>query len=261
MRTIAIMNAKGGVGKTISAINISVILATQYHKKVLLIDGDPQGNTSKTFGVNNFEYYTISDLISDNPMPITEVIINTPYNSLDLLPSDKTYYRAIFDIKEDTRESRMKLKNALNSIQDNYDFAVIDCMPYVNLGSINALTAADDVLVPFKPDCFSIEGIQEIYEQINDVKKYNYKINNPHFFITMYENSAACLECEKLLRESPSTSKYTMQTHIQYTKLVSKNTFNKNVPLCIQYPKSRTAQDYISLVREYLTTIAKERSD
>ncbi len=185
-RVIAITNQKGGVGKTTTNINLSAALAEQ-GKKVLTIDADPQGNTTSGFGLlkNELEYTIYNMLLGD--VTIKEAINKTEIESLDILPSNVNLAGAEIElIGMNNRE--FILKNAINEVKDKYDFILIDCPPSLNVLTINALTAADAVLVPIQCEYYALEGLSQLLHTIELVKKrLNKELAIEGVVFTMYD--------------------------------------------------------------------------
>ena len=155
-KIIAFANQKGGVGKTTSCVNIAAALGILGHK-VLIIDLDPQGNTTSGYGIikRGLEHSTYSVILGDDD--IKNAIVKTKFN-VDVLPSStKLAGAAVELVMLDNRHAR--LRSALNRVNDNYDFIFIDCPPALDLLTINALSAADTVLVPIQCEFFALEGL------------------------------------------------------------------------------------------------------
>lgn len=256
MRTIVFMNAKGGVGKSVSTINIACILAYRYQKRVLVVDCDRQGNTSKFFGIPDNEYDTLIDVLQDDPMKAAEVIEKTEYDNISILPADTNISNLELLMREDSQEYRNRLKQALKPVARDYDFCLIDCPPTVNMASRNALTAADDVLIPFKSDAFSVDGIKSLSDVISDIEKYGLRLNY-HIFMTMYYNSKVCKLCENTLISSSVVGNRLFNTKIRRTSMVDESTFNR--PLILHYKRATATEDYIALVEEYISSLPKKR--
>lgn len=253
MRTISIINLKGGVGKTISSVNIAHILATVYDKKVLLIDNDKQGNTSKFFDVYGYDINTISDIMTNRDIDINSCIFKTKYEKLDLIPANMSLLKANLDVLLDmSRTQQTRLSKALEQIKDNYDYCVIDNAPDINISVINALVASDDVLIPVKIDKFAFDGLELLVEQIDDVKEFNPKVNFRGCFFTMYQNNNVNAQGDSWLREQ--TDYPIFDTYVRKTVKVDESTF-AGEPL-LDYARNCTAsRDYRKLVKEYLDSI------
>ena len=159
MKTLALINLKGGVGKTVSAANMAHILATVHHKKVLLVDGDKQGSVSQYFQVYGEHDGTAALLLADalDAESVERVIYQTGYKGLDIITSNLELYaadRALYD-RQDADTARVFF-SALDHVRNDYDFCIIDNGPSVDTVTLNVLTAADDVLIPIRPDEFSL---------------------------------------------------------------------------------------------------------
>ncbi len=249
MKTISIINLKGGVGKTISAINIAYTLVAAHGKKVLLIDNDKQGNTSKFFDLHNDDDESLADLLTERDCGIERVIKQTAYEGLDVIPANMNLLRANKEIMLDvSRPQQTRLRKALSQLNDEYDYCIIDNAPDINMTVINALVASDDVLVPIKVDKFAFDGLEILLEQIEDVKDFNDSITFKGCFVTMFQKNGVNVQgCEYLFS---STSYPLFHTVIRKTVKVDETTFVGR-PL-LDYKKSTAGQDYESLVKEYL---------
>ncbi len=182
---IALANQKGGVGKTTSAVNISAALGA-LGKKVLLIDVDPQGNSSSGVGINkkNMKLSTYDVLIGR--ASADSVVTPTKFNNLFVMPTNINLAGAEFElVSSEGRESR--LKDAISSIRDQYDYILIDCPPSLGMLTINALVAADGVIVPMQLEYFALEGLSQLLVTVKQVKKlYNPTVSITGILITMY---------------------------------------------------------------------------
>ena len=168
-KTIAICNQKGGVGKTTTAINLSVYLALS-GKKALLIDIDPQGNATSGLGINKHNIKTsMYDLLIDeiDPKPI---IIKTGINSLSLIPSTISLTGAEVELVG-IMGREYRLKKALSPIMHEYDFIIVDCPPSLGLLTVNALAASDSVLIPIQCEYYALEGLSQLVNTVNLVKE------------------------------------------------------------------------------------------
>ena len=186
VRIIAVANQKGGVGKTTTAINLSACLA-QAGKKVLIIDADPQGNSTSGLGFEKNEIEnTIYEILLDE-IKIQDAILNTCVENLQILPSNINLSGAEIElIGKEKRE--YILSNAVNTIKDNYDFIIIDCPPSLNLITINALTSSDTVLVPIQCEYFALEGLEQLLHTIGLVKdRLNPSLEMEGVVFTMYD--------------------------------------------------------------------------
>ncbi|MCQ4832702.1 MULTISPECIES: AAA family ATPase [Hungatella] len=185
-RIIAIANQKGGVGKTTTAINLSACLA-ESGQKVLTVDFDPQGNATSGLGIEKGEIdKTVYDLLVGE-CDIEECLISNMQENLDLLPSNVDLAGAEIELLE-IENKEVLLKTYLSKIQNNYDFIIIDCPPSLNLLTINALTAANTVLVPIQCEYYALEGLNQVLKTVNLVKKkLNPSLEMEGVVFTMYD--------------------------------------------------------------------------
>lgn len=185
-RIIAIANQKGGVGKTTTTINLSACLAEK-KQRVLVVDVDPQGNTTSGLGIDkdNLEN-TVYELILGEE-ELEQCIVKDAVDNLDVLPSNVNLAGAEIDlIGIDERE--YILKKTLQKVQDNYDFIIIDCPPSLTMLTVNAMTAADTVLVPIQCEYYALEGLSQLMHTINLVKeRLNPDLEMEGVVFTMYD--------------------------------------------------------------------------
>ncbi|EAG7817922.1 ParA family protein [Listeria monocytogenes] len=169
-KVIALANQKGGVGKTTSSVNLSSSLAF-LGKKVLLVDIDPQGNASSGIGVNKGEIeHCIYDVLVDD-VAIQDVLQKTDLDNLNVIPA--TIQLAGAEVELVPAISReIRLKKAIDSIRDDYDYVIIDCPPSLGLLTLNALTAADSVLIPVQCEYYALEGLSQLLNTIRIVQKH-----------------------------------------------------------------------------------------
>jgi chromosome partitioning protein len=168
-KIIAICNQKGGVGKTTTAINLSTCLALS-GRKTLLIDSDPQGNATSGIGINKHDVpKSVYDILVDE-LPANEVILNSGISNLSVIPSNLNLTGAEVELVNMLgRENR--LKKAITPISDEYDFIIIDCPPSLGLLTVNALNAANSVLIPIQCEYYALEGLSQLVNTINLVKE------------------------------------------------------------------------------------------
>lgn len=251
MKTISVMNLKGGVAKTISAANIAHILATVHNKRVLLIDNDKQGNVSKMFGVHDYDAPSIADILTQHK-GILEVTQNTKYVNLSVIPANMNLLKANLEILLDsTRPQQTRLRAELRKISDTVDYCIIDCAPDINISTINALVASDLVLIPIKIDNFAFDGLAELKEQVENVREdFNPDIKFS-CFVTCFQNNEVNRQGEEWLNER-RTEYPLFNTHIRRSIKVDESTF-ANAPIIEYSPRCGAAADYKELAKEILS--------
>lgn len=184
-KIIAVANQKGGVGKTTTTVNLSAILAKK-GKKVMIIDADPQGNATSGLGIDKDDVKSLYDVLV-NEEPIEETLEETTMENLDVCPSNINLAGAEVELVSlISREYR--LKEQLDKIKDEYDYILIDCPPSLGLITLNAFTAADSVLIPVQCEYYALEGLGQLINTINLVKKHlNKSLEIEGAILTMYD--------------------------------------------------------------------------
>lgn len=185
-RILVIANQKGGVGKTTTAINLAASLAAA-EQRVLLVDTDPQSNATSGVGVTPYEGKTTYEVLVDGMDP-NDVILETQMPYLSVLPSHINLVGAEIElVSRDNRERRMT--EALKKVSSRFDFIVVDCPPSLGLITLNALTAADSVLIPVQCEYFALEGLGQLFNTINMVKKtLNPNLDIEGVLLTMFDS-------------------------------------------------------------------------
>ena len=250
MKTISIINLKGGVAKTITSINMAHILATVYEKRVLLIDNDKQGNTSKFFGLHSYDMLTMADVLNEKKFDTHKAIFNTQYINLDVISANMNLLNANLKIIMDvSRQQQTILKKALQQAESEYDYCIIDNAPDINISVINSLVAADEVIVPIKIDQFSFDGLDQLIEQFEAIREFNPTLNFRGCLITQYTKNKINMQGEEWLNNA---CQYPMfKTSISRTVKIDESTFTCQ-PILVHSPKCKAAKDYLSFVKEYL---------
>lgn len=251
MKTISVINLKGGVAKTISAVNIAHILAVIHNKRVLLVDNDKQGNATKMFGLHSYEWNSIAEVMTERHPNLNEVIAATAYPNLDMIPANMNLLRANLQVLLDSsRPQQTRLRAALETVADEYDYCIIDNAPDINISTINALVASDDVIIPVKIDKFAFDGLEELKEQIDNTREdLNPNINLKGCFVTCYQRNEVNRQGEEWLQNQKDFPLF--RTHIRKTEKIDESTFAA-APIIEYSRRCGAAKDYIELVAEYL---------
>lgn len=169
-RIIAIANQKGGVGKTTTSVNLSACLA-HIGKKVLLIDSDPQGNATSGVGINKGDVQDCIYSILIDDVPAQDVILQTDIENLDIIPATISLAGAEIELVS-TISREVRMKHAIQDIKNQYDYIIIDCPPSLGLLTLNALTAADSIIIPVQCEYYALEGLSQLLSTIRLVQKH-----------------------------------------------------------------------------------------
>lgn len=247
-KVISIANQKGGVGKTTTAINISTILAKK-NKKVMLIDADPQGNASSGLGIEKEVENSLYDVLI-NDVEIKDTLQDTCIKTLKVCPSNMNLAGAEVElVSQMSREQRLKEK--LENIKDEYDYIIIDCPPSLGLITLNALTASNSVLIPVQCEYFALEGLGQLLNTVNLVKKHlNKNIDIEGAVLTMYDmrtnlSNQVVKEVKRYFDDK--VYKTVIPRNIKLSEAPS-----FGMPISLYDPKSKGARAYEKLAREIL---------
>jgi chromosome partitioning protein len=248
-RVFAIANQKGGVGKTTTAINLAAALAAN-DVRVLVVDSDPQGNASTGLGVGKDpNRHSLYHVLLDGVSP-REAIIATAFDGLDLIAGDSNLVGANLELV-DIANREFRLRERLAQIRGEYRFVVIDCPPALDLLTLNALLAADSVVVPIQCEFFALEGISALMDTIDRIRNsFNHPLTIEGILLTMYDDRT------NLTRQVAADLKEFFGSQVFQTtiprsvRLAEAPSFGK--PILDYDPRSRGAESYIKLAKEIL---------
>lgn len=254
MKTISVVNLKGGVGKTVTAVNLAGILAADYGKRVLLVDVDHQGNASRYCGVDTEERGGLAALLTGGAVCYEDVIQHTIYRDLDIVPSDMQLASVDLDADIDRKQAvrvYADLRDALVE-DDAYDVMIFDCPPSFSLPCISAIAASDMVFVPIKPGAFEMAGMRLLADQIASVQSTGLAKRSVRGLLTIWHNADATRQSEDWLREHSPIQLFTQK--IRRTDKVTESTYAAQ-PVTRWSPTSAAARDYRAWVEELMEVL------
>jgi len=247
-KVVSIANQKGGVGKTTTAVNLSTILAKK-GKKVLLIDADPQGNATSGLGIDKDVNFSVYDVLV-NDVEIENTVVQSTVKNLDVCPSNINLAGAEVElVSMISREHRLQEK--IDNQKDKYDYIIIDCPPSLGLITLNAFTASNSVLIPVQCEYYALEGLGQLINTINLVKKHlNKDLAIEGALLTMFD-----------IRTNLS-NQVVKEVNKYFENKVYKTVIPRNVklseapsygmPISVYDPKSKGAKSYEKFVREFI---------
>jgi len=254
MTTVAFINIKGGVAKTTSAISFAQLLSLEHGKKVLVLDCDKQANaTLALLGERPSNTPTTSDLLIARKPVAADAILSTEYG-VDIIPADFTLLEANRSVLFETNSREFRFAKQLSEVADKYDYCIIDCPPDINVGVTNALYAADHVLIPIRADRYGFDGLEYTFSAIDEAKENNPKLKVVGCFLTMLASGTNLTSVARQILAQFGDD-LAFETSIRQSTKVGEATFSK--PLISYAPQSSAANDYRTLLNEYLERTAK----
>jgi chromosome partitioning protein len=253
MRTIAIANQKGGCGKTTTAVNVAVSLAER-GKKVLIIDFDPQGHSSIGLGQDVEDLpLTIYDAITKPQISISEVIVKTNFECLDLAPSNVLLSGAEIELVSVVGREFVLTKE-LKTVKDKYDICIIDCPPSLSLLTLNALVTSTDIIVPVQVQYYAMEGLKQLFETVNIIKEHlrscNVKILG--LLLTFVDKTTLLSkQTQKQMREYFGDLVFKTVIH-RCVRLAEAPSTGE--PILTYAPESRSTAEYMALADEIINS-------
>ena len=251
-KIIALANQKGGVGKTTSAVNIAASVGI-LGKSVLLIDLDPQGNTTSGVGINKKNLKSTSYELLIDEIDAKQAIVETEFRNLSVIPSNISLAGAEFDLYQlENREYR--LKKQLEAVKDNYDYIFIDCPPSLGMITVNALAAADAVIIPMQCEYYALEGLSQLMITIRKIKQlYNPELEICGILITMF-NGRLILTMQVISELKKYYSDKLFKTPVsRNVKLSEAPSFGK--PVYYHDKSSKGANEYLEVAKELIERI------
>ena len=251
-KIISLANQKGGVGKTTSCVNIAASLGILGHR-VLIIDLDPQGNTTSGVGVTKRGLVGSTKELLNGEMTAKQIIRETPYENLWVIPANTTLTSSEFELF-DFDDNEFRMKKALEEVADDFDYILIDCPPSLGRLTVNALTASDGVIVPMQCEFYALEGLSQLMISVKLIKKhYNPNLEVIGILVTMF-NSRLLLSMQVINELKKHYDDKLFDTKIsRNVKLSEAPGFGK--PVYYHDKTSKGAKEYIEVAKEIVTRL------
>ena len=251
-KIIAFANQKGGVGKTTSAVNVAASLGI-LGKKVLLVDLDPQGNTTSGVGISKkMLKHSMRDVLIRH-MPPEQAILQTAFENLSVLPANISLAGCEFDLYEQ-ENSEFQIREMLSPLRDQFDYIVIDCPPSLGMLTVNAMAASDGVIIPMQCEFYALEGLSQLMITVSRIKQhYNSALNITGILVTMH-NSRLLLSIQVINELKKHYADKLFSTTIsRNVKLSEAPGFG--VPVYYHDKRSKGAEEYLAVAKELLERI------
>lgn len=259
MRTTAILNMKGGVAKTTTAVNMAAILAHDYHKRVLVVDADAQCNTTEFFEAEGTAANTFADLLRSQIDFNLPLIVESTFPGVYLLKADESLMDLDLSKAGNGAADVLSLRNIVQKVdkpwvwqtgpvKDPFDYILIDCPPAFNAAAMAALVAADDVLIPMKLDAFAIRGMANLTRQIMNMRRVNKNLKVAGILPTMWYKSDDTLKAEEML----TASGLPVCPHIRTSKTVDRMTYRQEPLVSSSASSGAALVDYRRFVNNYV---------
>ena len=248
-RVIAMCNQKGGVGKTTSSINIGGALS-QYGRRVLIVDFDPQGAATVGLGINaNAVEDTVYTALFNPRMDVHSVIHHTDFENLDIMPANIDLSAAEVQLVTEVGREQV-LAGVLRQVKDEYDVIIIDCQPSLGLLTVNALTAADGVIIPVAAEFFALRGVALLMQSIEKVQsRINPSLEVYGVLVTMYTRT---LHCEEVLQRIYEAFQGKVFHSVISRSIKLPDSTVAAAPITIYAPNHKTVKEYREVARELI---------